>query len=377
MINLDEPREEREFRTKIRKWLTQSIPERIRGSKRFADRLEADRILASHGYLGFAWPREFGGMGASPALTTVLDDERARIGIPTPASPSRFGTHLLGPTLMRHGTVAQQREFLPPILKARHIWCQGFSEPDAGSDLAGVKCLAVDNGDHLLVSGSKIWTTQANEADWCFALVRSLLDAPRHRNLSFVLISMRQRGVEIQPLVQMTGEAEFSQVFFDEALVEPGHMIGRSGEGWQVAMTTLSSERSYGQLSRFREYQVQIQRITKMVQLAPPDRPTGAWLHELGYLAAQLAGIRSLSYKITSLAAAGEDIGALPSLAKLWWSTTHQRLTDLGFRVSAALGLDEDYWYPLWLASRAETLYAGTSQIQRNIIAERHLGLPR
>jgi alkylation response protein AidB-like acyl-CoA dehydrogenase len=375
-MDIDETADERAFRATVRDRLQREIPERLRGAERFADRLAADRLLAAAGYLGFSWPEEFGGAGASPAMAAILDEERARIGVPTSASPSRFGISLLGPTLMRHGTPEQQRELLPPILRSEQIWCQGFSEPEAGSDLANVQCNAVDRGDHLLVSGSKIWTTQAHEADWCFALVRTDPSAPRHRNLTFVLIPMRQAGIEIQPLVQLTGEAEFTQVFFEEARVERRHVVGAIGEGWRVAMTTLSAERSYSQLSRYAQYVRQLDRIAGLLRGAGADARE-PWLAEVGRISAHLTGLRNMSLKIASLATAGEELGTLASVTKLWWSTTHQQLVDCGYRLSVALGSDEDFWYPLWLQSRGETIYAGASQIQRNIISERGLGLPR
>jgi len=372
MMDLHEKAEEQRFRSEARDWLAEAIPESLRGSDRFEDRLAADRLLAERGFLGFTWPVEFGGAGASPALAAILDEERARIGIPTSGSPSRFGVNLLGPTLMRHGTIEQQRAFLPPILRAEQIWCQGFSEPEAGSDLANVQCTLTDRGDHLALDGSKIWTTQAHEADWCFALVRSDLEAPRHRNLSYVLVEMNRPGIEIQPLVQLTGAAEFTQVFFDDVKIEVGNVVGAPGEGWRIAMTTLSAERTYSQLSRYSQYVRQLERLAGLVDVAD-----GGALEELGRIRAHLTGVRNLSLKIASMATAGDDVGTLASVTKLWWSTTHQRLVDLGYRTAVARGTDEDYWYRLWLEARGETIYAGASQIQRNIIAERRLGLPR
>jgi alkylation response protein AidB-like acyl-CoA dehydrogenase len=376
-MDLSETPEEQAFRARLRERLASSIPENLRNSRVFADRLAADRILAEAGYIGFSWPTEFGGGGASPAFAAILDHERALIGIPPSTSPSRFGANMLAPTLMRHGSAAQQAELLPPILKVQEIWCQGFSEPEAGSDLANVRCRAVPDGDDLIVTGSKIWTTQAREADWCFALVRTDTEASRHHNLSFVLISMRQPGIEIRPIVQLTGDADFTQLFFSEARVHARHVVGSRGDGWQVAMTTLSAERAYSQLGRYVQYQAQLDRIGAALREAGRDRARDGWLEELGRLQARISGIRNLSFKLSSLANAGEDFGTLASVTKLWWSSSHQQLVDFGYRVSVGLNRDEDYWYRLWLLSRAETIYAGTSQIQRNIIGERGLGLPR
>jgi alkylation response protein AidB-like acyl-CoA dehydrogenase len=277
---------------------------------------------------------------------------------------------------MVHGTPEQRSAFLPPIVRAEVVWCQGFSEPDAGSDLANVRCRIIDRSDHLILEGSKIWTTQADQSDWCFALVRNDGQTERHRNLSFVLVDMNREGISIQPLVDSTGRKTFNQVFFDGVRVENEHMVGKPGDGWQVAMTTLAAERSYAQMSRYREYLVELERLGGLLcKAGGPD--IGSWTREYGAVRAAVIGIRNLSYKITSLAAAGEDIGVLPSIAKFWWSTTHQRLVELGYEVAAETGTDVDYWFERFLAARGETIYAGSSQIQLNIISERGLGLPR
>jgi len=377
-MNVEETREERAFREQLRGWLDSNIDPDLRlRPATFAERLEADRQMASEGLIAVTWPVEYGGRGTTPSLAAILDDERARAGIPAARSPSRLGVHLLGPTLMRHGSPEQQREFLPPILRAEQLWCQGFSEPDAGSDLANARCFAEHVGSHLVLRGTKIWTTQAMESDWCFALVRTTANAtPKHRGLTFVLVSMAEPGIDIRPLVQLTGDAEFSQVFFDDVRVETANVVGEAGGGWTVAMTTLSSERTFAQLSRYRLYSDQLARIAQMIASDPAAIPDG-WLSELGVLYADLTGIRNLSYKIASLATAGRAVDSLSSITKLWWSNTHQRLLDLGLRVATRFAVDEDEWYRLWLDSRAETIYAGSSEIQRNIIAERQLGLPR
>lgn len=375
-MNLDETTAECDLREQVRQWLEDQAPQELRSSREFGDRLACDRVLAAGGYLGFTWPTEFGGRGGSPAMAAILDEECARAGISAAASPSRFGINLLGPTLFAHGTKEQQEFFLPRILTVDDIWCQGFSEPNAGSDLAAVQCRLIRSGSDYRLNGSKIWTTQAREADWCFVLARSTDSQGRHENLSFVLVSMKQPTIEIQSLVQLTGEAEFSQIFFDDAEVRAEHVVGELNGGWKVAITTLSAERSYAQLGRYRAYRAQLQRLVEMIATAPQGLDS-TWLYEVGELRAALLGIRNLSFKIASLATAGEDLGSLPSVTKLWWSTVHQRLADLGWRVASRLAIDEDFWYRLWLEAHGETIYAGSSQIQRNIISERMLGLPR
>ena len=377
-MELTETPREAAFRHEVRDRLERSIPERLRGATRYEDRIEVDRLLAAHGYLAYTWPREFGGAGGGPIEAAILDQESGRIGIALSRSPSRMGTNLLGPAIMAHGTDAQKARLLPRILGVEDIWCQGFSEPAAGSDLASVQCTALDEGgDDLLLTGSKLWTSQAQHASWCFVLARTDAAAPRHRNLSMLLVPMDAAGIEIRPLVQLTGEAEFSQLFFDRVRVRKADVLGGLGNGWAVAMTVLGSERSYGLFSRYGVYRGQLLRIAKMLADAPRDATHDARVLELGALYADLTGIRDLALKVVSLAAAREDIGALSSITHLWWADTHQRVVDLGFRVATDAGQDAADWYRLWLESRAETIYGGTAQIQRNIVAERSLGLPR
>ena len=375
-MNLEESEIEVDFRTEVRMWLAE-LPVDLRTAGTFESRLEFDRLMAFRGYLGYMWPTEFGGAGGDPILASILDEEAGQFGFPLSRSPSRMGTNLLGPTLMAHGTAEQRERFLPRILAVEEVWCQGFSEPNAGSDIANVQCLAVDHGDHFRLSGSKLWTSQAQHADWCFVLARSDPDGPRHRNLSFVLVPMREKGVDIRPVEQLTGEAEFNEVFFDEVEVPRENLVGEMNEGWTVAMTTLASERTYGLRSRYRFYLGQLQDVARMVSEQATGGERQLWIAELGHLYADLGGIRDMALKLLSLAAAREEVASISPISHLWWTQTHQRIADLGFRVATAVGVDEEYWYYLWLDTRGETIYGGSSQIQRNIISERTLGLPR
>lgn len=375
-MNIDETAEEAVFRAEVAKWIADTVPEELRWNEGYGAGRPIDLLLSSAGYLGYTWPKEFGGGGATPVMAAILDEERALAGIPASRSPSRFGIHLVGAALMNHGTPEQKAEFLPRILRVESIWCQGFSEPEAGSDLANVRTRLEAYEDHYLVNGSKIWTTQAHEADWCFALVRSDPGAPKHRGLSFVLIDMHQPGITVRPLQQMTGGAEFNEVFFDDVRVEPGHIVGGLGAGWTVTRTVLGAERTYAQVSRYRQYMAELARLgTSLTDLEHSSKRS--WLVEFGKVAADISGIRDLSFKITSLATAGEDGGSLSSITKLWWSESHQRLVELGYSIAVATGRDVDYWFDLWLWARAETIYAGSSQVQKNIVAEQLLGLPR
>lgn len=379
-MDLEESRSAQVFRRSVRQWVNDNVPNELRGSEDFDQRHSVDMLLAEQGYLGFSWPVEYGGAGADPELSMVLDEELARAGIPLSRSPSRFGISLVGPTLMRHGTRKQKERFLPAILHAQEVWCQGFSEPEAGSDLANVQTSASDRGDHFELNGTKIWTTQAQWSDWCFVLARTDPKGARHKNLSYLLVPMHQPGIRVQPLVQMTGTSEFNQVFFEKVKVPKDNVVGQIGEGWQVAMTTLSSERSYGQTSRYFFYLEQLRRAAQNVEAAINSDMRAAYYQQLGYIFADLMGIQNLGYHMTSLTKSGHSVGYLPSVTKLWWSETHQRLADLGYRIvsSGKTSSDEEaFWLRLFLESRAETIYAGTSQIQRNVIAQRVLGLPK
>lgn len=376
-MDIEETPAEARFRQEIRSWAESNLAPLGKQRVSFADRLAADRRMAEAGYLGYAWPEQFGGGGGNPIYASILDEECSAVGMPRSLSPSRFGVNLLGPVLMAYGSDELKSQLLPPILKAEQLWCQGFSEPEAGSDLANVRSFAIDNGDHFLLNGSKVWTTQAHEADWCFALVRTDREAPRHKGLSFVVFRMDQEGVTIRPIRQMTGDLDFSEVFFDDVRVEKHHVVGALGEGWRVAMATVGAERSFGQMSRFSHYVSQLQWIASTLSEIKNDPRLDMWQAELGQLVVDVQGVRDLSFKTTSLAAAEEGLGVLPSIAKIWWSTTHNRLLDLAEDVAVATGRDTSYWYTEWLRSRAETIFAGSSEVQRNIISERGLGLPR
>jgi alkylation response protein AidB-like acyl-CoA dehydrogenase len=376
-VNLDETPEEAGFRQEVRRWLDEAIPDELRGATAFEHRLQADRLFAAQGYLAYAWPKEYGGSAGTPIQQAILDEESGRIGIARSRSPSRLGTNLLGPTMMVHGTDDQKRRFLPRILQVQDIWCQGFSEPEAGSDLAGVRTTAVVDGDGLRLSGSKLWTSQATNASWCFVLARTDPDGPRHRNLSMLLVPMDQPGIDARPLKQITGDTGFSQVFFDDVRVPLENVLGGVNNGWAVAMTTVGAERSYGLSSRYGLYAEQLRRAAALIGAADDGPIRDLWLAELGTTYADVTGIRDLAYKLASLGTAGKEETGLTSVTHLWWSHAHQRIVDLGLRVAMETRRDEDYWYRLWLECRAETVYGGSAQIQRNIISERVLGLPR
>ncbi|MEU4691646.1 acyl-CoA dehydrogenase family protein [Actinoplanes sp. NPDC023714] len=373
------------FRREIRDWLAANLTDELRGAggpgrenEAFPQRLAFTRRLAAAGWTTLAWPVAHGGRGASLARQLIFHEAYAES-----AAPSRvdhIGTTMVGPTLMDHGTPEQQRRFLPPLAAAEELWCQGYSEPGAGSDLAGVTTRARLDGDQWVITGQKVWTSLAHVADWCFVLARTAPaepGGPRHRGLSYLLVPMRQPGVTVRPIRQITGDSEFNEVFFDEARTARDLVVGRPGEGWRVAMATLAYERGAATVGQ----QIGFQRdLDDLVSLA---RRTGAaadpFLRErLARASVDLTVLRS--HTMRTLAAA-EPPPANPSVVKLLWTRWRQGLGELAMDVIAcgggASGADVERWQRLFLFSRADTIYGGSNEIQRGILAERVLGLPR
>ncbi|HXH83920.1 MAG TPA: acyl-CoA dehydrogenase family protein [Candidatus Tectomicrobia bacterium] len=383
---------EEAFRKEVRHWLEANLPDDLRGrafAASRADREEVARLRAwqkrmyEAGYVGMDWPREFGGRGASIVEQIILYQEMARAE--SPQFVNRGGLSMLGPTLMKHGTVAQQTRFLPGILTADELWCQGFSEPDAGSDLANLQTRAVRDGDHFVVNGQKVWTSMAHVADWCFLLVRTDPDAPRHRGISFLLVDMRTPGITVRPLRQITGEAEFNEVFFDGVRVPAENLVGRLNEGWSVAITTLAYERDLLTFIRHISLRNALHRLIRLVrqQGKAGDRLVRQKIAELwiGEQALQLNGYRSLT-KILK----GGQPGPEGSTSKLFWSQLDQELALTATQVIGPLSQiaagspwapDDGQWEFYELLARGSGIRAGTSEILRNILAERVLGLPK
>ena len=379
------------FRNEVRTWLSENLTGEyaaLGGAGGPADetgwdvRREWERLLGGAGWIGLGWPPGVGGRGASITQQLIFNEEYARAN--APARISFFGEGLLGPTLIAFGTDEQKQRFLPAILRAEELWCQGFSEPDAGSDLANVKTRAVLDGDEWVVTGQKVWTTLAHRSDWCFVVCRTDADVPKHKGLSFILCPMEQAGVEVKPLKQLTGSAEFNEVFFNEARTPASMIVGDPGEGWKVAMGTLGFERGTAFLAqqlRFEQECGDVIEHAKKHDLARDplvrQRLADAWI---GVQIMKYNGFRTL----TGLLATGSP-GPEASIGKLYWSTWHQRLGELEMQLmgpwSEVLGDAEPYdlddFQSSFLLSRAETIYTGSSEIQKNIIGERVLGLPR
>ncbi|GAA4043359.1 acyl-CoA dehydrogenase family protein [Streptomyces shaanxiensis] len=366
------------FREEARAWLS----EHVAGAQ---ERRTWERTLGKAGWIGLGWAE--GGYGNRSATLTqqvVWAEEYARSGAP-PRS-GHIGENLLGPTLLAHGTDEQKARFLPPIAVGEELWCQGYSEPGAGSDLAGVRTKAELASDGTYrVTGQKIWTSLAREADWCFVLARTDPDSTRHHGLTFLLVPMDQPGrIEVRPIRQMTGTSDFNEVFFDGAHARVEHVVGGEGAGWTVAMGLLGFERGVSTLAQQIGF---AQELGRVVEAAVRSGAVGdPVLRER--LVRQWAELRVMRWNALRTLGRGGDAGA-PSTAKLLWGGWHQRLGELAMQVrGAAAGIGPVEWSPsapyeldeaqhLFLFSRADTIYGGSDQVQRTIIAERVLGLPR
>lgn len=346
------------------------------------------RRLYDHGLLGLEWPREFGGQDASLTQSAIFGEEEARAHAPQPLNI--VGLFLTGPTLLAHGTSEQKERHLSKILSCEEIWCQGFSEPGSGSDLASLRTRAELDGDHFVVNGEKVWTSLAHIADWCMLLVRTDPGAPKHRGVSFLLVDMKSPGITVRPLRQITGDAEFNGVFFDNVRVPRSNLLGAMNSGWQVAMTTLMNERGAPVISVGAHYYVL---FTEMVDLCRRMRWRGAPApqnpivrQQIAQLYMDLQGMRLTSYRAFSTILKGEAPGPEGSILKLMWSEINQRMQDFVMTLQgpasqltqgSAHAIDHGRWQLEFLYSRANTIQGGTSEIQRNTLAERVLGLPR
>jgi alkylation response protein AidB-like acyl-CoA dehydrogenase len=369
-----------EFRATVRAWLADNLSgdfAALRGlggpgreHEAYDERIEWDRHLAAAGWTCLGWPVEHGGRGASIEERVVFHEEYARAD--APARVSHFGEELLGPTLIALGTPEQQRRFLPPIRRVEELWCQGYSEPGAGSDLASVSTSAVRDGDEWVITGQKVWTSLAHLAQWCFAVVRTEPGSQRHQGLSYLLVPMDQPGVEVRPIEQLTGGSEFNEVFFTAARTSADLVVGAPGDGWRVAMTTLGFERGAATLGQ----QVGFRReLDALVELA---RKTGALADPV--LREKLTRAR-IGLDVMRWHALRTIDGDGASVTKLVWANWHRGLGELAMEVLGAAGMATpdglSEWQRLFLFTRADTIYGGSNEIQRNIIAERVLGLPR
>ena len=384
--------EDEAFRTQVRAWLTENLAGEFAGLRglggpgreheHFEQRLAWNRHLAASGWTCIGWPEEYGGLGASLARQVIFHEEYARSG--APARAGHMGEELLGPTVIAFGTQAQKDRFLPPIAAVRELWCQGYSEPGAGSDLASVSTSAVPDGDDWVITGQKVWTSLATVADWCFLIARTEPGSRRSAGLSYLLVPMDQPGITVRPIRQLTGTSEFNEVFFDGARTPRDMVIGEAGDGWRVAMATLAIERGVSTLGQQVGYRRELEALIEIA------RDNGAARDPLlrDRLARSWIGLQVMREQVLSMLDSDDDGGSATaadaSVVKLLWSRWHRELGELAMDVlgpSSMLALgspyDLDDWQRLHLFSRSDTIYGGSQEIQLGIIAGRALGLPR
>lgn len=373
--------QDEEFRAEVRGWLEANLTGEFAGLRGAGGpgreheqpegRLAWNRHLAAHGWTCLGWPAEHGGRGATLAKQVIFHEEYARAG--APARISIVGEELLGPTLIAFGTPEQQARFLAPIKAVTELWCQGYSEPGAGSDLASVATRATLDGDHWVVTGQKVWTSGAHEADWCFVLARTEPGSERQAGLSYLLVPMRGNGITVRPIRQLTGTSEFNEVFFDGARTAAANVVGAPGDGWRIAKATLAIERGAAMLGQQVGFRRELDSLLEAARQTEAgndpllrDRLARAWIG--------LEVVRG--YALDTLD--GED-PAEASVLKILWSRWHRALGELAMDVRGAPGLEAagdpyDEWQRLFLFSRADTIYGGSDEIQRNVIAHHILG---
>jgi alkylation response protein AidB-like acyl-CoA dehydrogenase len=376
------PKEEA-FRDELRSWLQSNHPGREPAGDEAAFQFRRDwqRTLNQAGLAGISWPKEYGGRGATLIEQAIFNEETVRQGAPTVANV--LGIAMGGPTVIAHGTEEQKRRYLPAILSAEEIWCQGFSEPDSGSDLASLKTRAVRRGDEWVVTGQKVWTTFAHHSKWCMLVARTDPDAPKHKGLTYFLMDMEQDAVQVRPLRQITGEAEFNELFIEEARIPHENIVGGEGNGWAVAITTLMHERFTLAFGLQAAAQIALAQLVERARSAPAAGGGTAAedpviRQRLAQLMIEAEVLRLNAYRGLSAVMRHGVPGPEGSLGKWHWSELNQSLTELSMEMAGPRAmLTEDEWTYRFLRARANSIEGGTTEILRNIVAERVLGLPR
>ena len=379
-MDLRDTPEEAAFRAELRAWLDANLPEERRGGRggeeRYGDGFgrEWSKLLFEGGYAGLTWPREYGGAGAPYSFQAIFYEEMARAQ--APGHIGVIGLGMAGPTIMAHGSEEQKQAHLAKILSAEEIWCQGFSEPDAGSDLAAARTRAERRGDVYVVNGQKVWSSFAHIADFCILVTQSDPDEPRYQNLTYLIVDMHSPGVEVRPLRQITGEAEFNEIFFNDVEVPVSNRLGDEGQGWQVAMTTLLHERGTLGFALTASLETSVNKLLEVARErvngdeALRERIATEWI--------ELQALRFTNYRALGTLQRTGIPGPEGSAIKLRWSEQNQRLTKLGRELLGPEGiLDDGWWHHQQLRSRGNTIEAGTSEVLRNIVSERVLGLPK
>jgi len=372
------------FRAEVRQWLADNLVGEFaalkglggpgREHEAYEERRAWNQHLAAAGLTCLGWPEEHGGRGFSVAHRVAFYEEYAKADAPDKVN--HLGEELLGPTLIAYGTEEQKKRFLPNIRGVTELWAQGYSEPGAGSDLANVSTAAELVGDEWVINGQKVWTSLAHWAQWCFVVARTEKGSKRHHGLSYLLVPLDQPGVEIRPIVQLTGDSEFNEVFFDDARTEASLVVGEPGQGWGVAMATLTFERGVSTLGQQIRYKRELEGLIGVAKTTGAiDDPLIR--HKLTESWTGLQAMRSYAMATMDVEQPGQD-----NVSKLLWANWHRELGEIAMDVQGMAGLtlpggEFDEWQRLYLFSRSDTIYGGSNEIQRNIIAERVLGLPR
>jgi alkylation response protein AidB-like acyl-CoA dehydrogenase len=374
---------EEKFRDELRSWLAENNPGREPSGDEAAFEFRRDwqRQLNQAGWAGVSWPIEYGGRGATLVEQAIFNEETVRTR--TPQVANVLGIAMGGPTVIAHGTEEQRQRYLRPILSAEEIWCQGFSEPDSGSDLASLKTRATRHRDEWIVTGQKVWTTFAHHAKWCMLVARTDADAPKHKGLTYFLMDMEQDAVQVRPLRQITGEAEFNELFIEEARIPHENIVGGEGNGWAVAITTLMHERATLAFGLQVATQISLGELIERAKSslandghrASEDPVTR---QRLAQLLIEVEVLRLNAYRGLSAIMRSGVPGPEGSLGKWHWSEVAQSLSELAMDLAGPRAmLTEDEWTYRFLRARANSIEGGTTEILKNIVAERVLGLPR
>jgi len=397
-VDLRFSEQDEDFRKELRSWLDSNLPTEMRerafwsgrsSTESFGIRREWEQKKAQAGFAGIQWPVEYGGRGGSPTMKAIYDEELAKANAPSTVNP--LGLAFLAPTVMAVGTEEQKREIIQPLLHCEVIWCQGFSEPDAGSDLAALQMRAEPQGEEYVLNGQKTWTTNAMHGDKIFTLARtsSPEGGKRHAGISMLLVDMDQPGVQARPLTQMTGAREFGEVFFTDATVPKTEVLGGEGNGWATAMLLLSFERGSSAIAQYTEFRKMWEEVVDVAaQLDRDGRPASedpVLRQDLAAALVELECLKYHSWHVLTQTSQGRDLGFEASMTKIMWSETFRRVADAyervlgtGFSVPdprPGLSLDELTTLAMW--SRSCTIWGGSQQVQRTVVAERVLGLPR
>jgi alkylation response protein AidB-like acyl-CoA dehydrogenase len=388
MTDITDSPEDRAFREEARTWLIEQLEGpfahvRFRGGpgeedEEFDGRVDWEKAMGAAGWTGISWPKEYGGRAAPLSQQVIFYQEYARAG--GPGRVGHIGEGLVAPTILAFGTEEQKQRFLPGIKNGTELWCQGYSEPAAGSDLANVQTRARLEGDEWIIDGQKVWTSLAHNAGWCFVICKTEPDAPRYRNLSFLLVEMNQPGILVKPIVQLSGTSEFNEVFFDGARTPAANVVGAPGQGWKVAMALLGFERGASTLGQ----QIGFESEFKEILAAARENGTAKDPVMRQKLAQSWIELQLVRLNALTNLNEGTTRPGLAAINKLCWATWHRNAGELAMEV---MGADAELCaappYALtrmqsrFLFSRSDTIYGGTNEIQRNIIAEQGLGLPR